>query len=83
MSLLPILAQVPIPQEGDNPWIWLCGALLAALVYVTKQWVSGNTDALKRERDQNDKLTATLPELISLFREWKEAQRGHNSLHES
>lgn len=78
-----MLAQVPVPQEGDNPWIWLCGALLAALAYVTRQWVAGGADALKREREQTDKLTATLPELISLFREWKEAQRGHNSPPES
>ena len=50
--------------------------MVVALAYVTRQWVSGQSDALQRERDQNDKLVNTIPEIVTLMREWKEANNG-------
>ncbi len=76
--MIALLAQMPLPKDGDNPWIWLCGALVLALIYVTKQWVSGQTDSLKRERDQNDKLVNAIPEIVAIMREWKEANNGRS-----
>lgn len=76
--MIALLAQMPLPKDGDNPWIWLCGALVLALIYVSKQRDSGQTDALKRERDQNDKLVNAIPEIVAIMREWKEANNGRS-----
>lgn len=76
--MIVLLGQMPLPKDGDNPWIWLCGALALALIYVTKQWASGQTDSLKRERDQNDKLVNAIPEIVAIMREWKEANNGRS-----
>ena len=76
MNLLYALAQVTIPTKDDNPWIWLCGALTMALVYIWFRYDKSREAELERERALNEKLTGALPEIIAIMREWKDAQSG-------
>jgi hypothetical protein len=65
------LAQVTLPTEGDDPWIWLCGALTLALIYVFHHYDANRNDTLKRERERNEILINAVPEIVTIMREWK------------
>lgn len=79
--MIYVLAQLALPGQDDNPWIWLCGMLGAALVYMFKVY-NDNRSAeyqqriaeLDRERTRNDTLVASLPEIVTIMRELKDAQ---------
>lgn len=74
--MIALLAQMPLPKDGDNPWIYITGALIFALGFVGRLYIATQTDSLKRERDQNDKLVNAIPEIVAIMREWKEANHG-------
>lgn len=70
-----------LPTEADNPWIWLCGMLLAGLVYLWKQYDQNRTvdrsqlvEQVQKERDRNDLLLNAIPEILATIRELKSAR---------
>lgn len=66
--MLAFLAQGAeiIPQEWGTP------LLIAMLTVVAGAFYRSQEARIKREQDLNDKLTATIPELVSGFREVKQ-----------
>lgn len=69
-----VLAQVNLPTQGDNPWIWLCGALTLALGYMFLRYDASKEARAKRAEDQADKLALMLPEIVAAVRELLEAK---------
>lgn len=63
-------APLPMPQTYGE------GFLIVALCTVSGVAFKALVDRAKRAEGQVDALTASLPELLMLLREWKEADRG-------
>lgn len=63
-------APFPMPQTYGE------GFLIIALVTVSGVALRALVDRAKRAEGQVDALTASLPELLLLLREWKEANSG-------
>lgn len=62
-----------LPTEFGQPLLIAFGAAVAIAYHRSQE------ARVKRAEDLNDKLTAALPELLTMVREWKEAQRDRTN----
>lgn len=58
--MIGLLAQVPMPEEGTDPWMWVAGLAVAALAYVSLRLLSAITDDRDEWKAHAKELAAAL-----------------------
>lgn len=44
------MAQVPMPESGDDPWVWVAGLAVAALAWITREYLKSRGEEVAEWR---------------------------------